>query len=126
MGKEYLIDSNAIIDFFNYSLPKSGIDFLLSLDPIISIITEIEIFGKVGLSESEIDKLRQFIKTAMVYDVDKVLASKTIDLRFKHKIKLPDAIIATTAIHNKLILITRNVSDFDKVEGLEILNPHSI
>ena len=43
-----------------------------------------------------------------------------------YKIKLPDAIIASTALANNFILITRNSKDFDKLENLKILNPYEI
>ena len=38
--------------------------------------------------------------------------------------KLPDAIIAATAINHNLILITRNVADFKKITRLKVLNPY--
>ena len=38
------------------------------------------------------------------------------------KIKLPDAIIATTAIVRHLILVTRNTPDF-RVAGISMINP---
>lgn len=41
-------------------------------------------------------------------------------------IKLPDAIIAATAISQQSTLITRNISDFRTIKKLEILNPHAI
>ena len=44
----------------------------------------------------------------------------------KHKIKLPDAIIAATAIVYGLTLITRNTADFNDLKNLELLNPHKI
>jgi predicted nucleic acid-binding protein len=37
-----------------------------------------------------------------------------------------DAIIAATAIVNKLTIITRNIKDFEKIEGLEVINPYNI
>ena len=40
-----------------------------------------------------------------------------------HTIKLPDAIIAATALVYDLTLISRNVSDFKNIEGLKVLNP---
>jgi len=40
------------------------------------------------------------------------------------KIKLPDAIIAATAIVNNLVIITRNEKDFKNIENLEYLNPY--
>jgi len=47
----------------------------------------------------------------------------TIDLRRKYKIKLPDAVIAATALYYDLILVTRNEKDFEGIKGLEIYNP---
>ena len=38
-------------------------------------------------------------------------------------IKLPDAIIAATAMVYNLILVTHNVDDFRKIRGLKTLNP---
>lgn len=37
--------------------------------------------------------------------------------------KLPDAIIAATAILNDCSLVTRNIADFTGLDGLEVLNP---
>jgi len=126
VGQGYLIDSNVIIDFFNYSLPKAGIELLLTIEPRISIITQIEVFSKRGLEEEEIKTLKEFINTALVYLVDEKVAAKAIDIRLEHNIKLPDAIIAATAICYNLILVTRNVSDFKRIKELEIIDPYTI
>jgi len=61
-----------------------------------------------------------FVKTATVFDLDEVIVNKTIELRKKHKIKLPDAIIASTAIIHKLTLITHNVNDFKNIKNLKV------
>ena len=37
------------------------------------------------------------------------------------ELKLPDAIIAATALHTGTPLLTRNVKDFKKVRGLKLL-----
>ncbi len=39
------------------------------------------------------------------------------------KIKLPDAIIAATALHYDLTLLSRNEKDFNWVDGLTLENP---
>jgi predicted nucleic acid-binding protein len=126
VGTGYLIDSNSIIDFFNYSLPENGINLLLSIEPRISIITQIEVFSKKGLEASEIEAIQKFINSATVYLVNETIALKTIDIRLNNKIKVPDAIIAATAICYDLILITRNTSDFKTIKGLEIIDPYTI
>ena len=50
-------------------------------------------------------------------------AEQTITLRKKHKIKLPDAIIAATALVHNLTLLTRNEKDFSKISNVESTNP---
>lgn len=44
-------------------------------------------------------------------------------IRRRCKIKLPDVVIAATALHNNLILVTRNEDDFKDVELLDVYNP---
>jgi len=42
------------------------------------------------------------------------------------RIKIPDAIIAATALHQELVLVTRNTDDFKEVEGLTYINPFAV
>ncbi len=126
MGTRYLIDSNVIIDFLNGILPNKGKELLFSAEPIISIITQIEISGYSALSNNDKSRIDEFIASAVIYNIDQPIAIKTISIRSKRKIKLPDALIAATAIQNGLTLITRNVTDFEKIEGLDLINPYSL
>jgi predicted nucleic acid-binding protein len=50
----------------------------------------------------------------------------SILIRKKHKTKLPDAIIAATALVYDLTLITRNTSDFKCIAELKTIDPHSL
>ena len=63
---------------------------------------------------------------ANILYIDEIIADKTIELRKKYKIKLPDAIIAATAIVYNLILVSRNITDFNKIEGINIINPYTL
>ncbi len=74
----------------------------------------------------DISKLQLFVDIAKIYIVDNDIALKTIDIRVKYKIKVPDAVIAATAIHYDLTLITRNISDFKKISELEIIDPYNL
>jgi predicted nucleic acid-binding protein len=60
---------------------------------------------------------------AFMFDLSEGVINVCINLRRLYKIKLPDAIIAATAIYHNLILITRNVKDFNRVNGLKSINP---
>lgn len=126
MGQGYLIDSNSLIDFFNNALPEDGVQLLINIEPRISIITQIEVFSKRGLDIGEIEKIQEFMNTATTYEVNKMVAEQAINIRLRYKVKLPDAIIAATAVCYNLALVTRNVSDFKNIAGLEIINPHTI
>ena len=73
------------------------------------------------------DLIEEFIKLANVIALDAVLTKRTIELRRKHrKFKLGDAIIASTALVNNLILVTNNVKDFSNVKDLKVIDPHRI
>ena len=63
---------------------------------------------------------------AIILYIDEIIADKTIELRKKYKIKLPDAIIAATAIVYNLILVSLNITDFNKIEGINIINPYTL
>lgn len=56
------------------------------------------------------------------YILDTNVVNKTIELRRKYKKKLPDTIIAATAIVNGLTIATRNVSDFNGIDNLSVWN----
>ena len=74
-------------------------------------------------SQHEKAVVKRFIDGFQRFDVDNSIISITTELRHATKIKLPDCIIAATAISNDLTLVTRNVSDFQRFDELNLLNP---
>jgi predicted nucleic acid-binding protein len=60
----------------------------------------------------------------VVLPLDEPVIQQTIRLRQQHRVKLPDAIIAATALVHGLPLLTRNTADFSALPGLTLLNPH--
>jgi len=55
--------------------------------------------------------------------IDDSIVQKVIEIRQTNRIKLPDAIIAATAIVYNCTIITRNISDFSRLSGLVVVNP---
>lgn len=122
----YLLDTNSIINFLDASMPKPGMELLNEIvddDPYISVITKIEVLGFNFRTEEEQDITETFIEGTTVLVIDDEIVEKTINLRKKIKIALPDAIIAATALAHDFTLVTRNTKDFKNIEGLEIMNP---
>lgn len=122
MGKRYLIDSNTLIEYTGKLLPPSGhtaVTTIIDEEFNISFISKIEVLGH-SLTDSA---LEDFIEIAIMYDVNSGIIQQAIDLRKKIKIKIPDAIIAATALVYNLTLVTRNINDFKNIPDLDLLNP---
>lgn len=124
----YLLDTNTIIDFFNAKLPETGKLFLMSLDePKISVITRIELFSSAKILTDERLRLEAFVNQIKVYDTLNVdIINYTIQIRQIHKTKLPDAIIAATALAYNMTIVSRNVADFSNIRDLKVIDPHSL
>ena len=90
----------------------------------ISVITRIELLTKTEPA-SEYATMQSFVQSVDVLSLDELVTQQTISLRQQHRVKLPDAIIAATALAHGLTLLTRNVSDF-KATGLIVLDPHKV
>ena len=128
MEQQFLVDSNTIIDYVGNKIPEASsliLDTYFNDNLSVSIISKIEVLG-FNDNYEEIKKLNEFIELANIFYIDEIIADKTIELRKKYKIKLPDAIIAATAIVYNLILVSRNITDFNKIEGINIINPYTL
>ncbi len=118
MSGKYLLDTNAFLQLTSslslLNAIKEGTEFF------ISVISELELlsFGKIT-SEEEL-LIKNLMKRTSIFDLDEKIKNKSIEIRRKYKIKLPDAIIDATSITNSLPIITYDKT-FSKIEELKIL-----
>ena len=124
MEQGYLIDTNAVIDYLDNKLPVANSGLIDEITSQISVITRMELLSWANATIEQLDILQQFVSASVVYNLNEPIIVKAIELRKTQKIKLPDAIIAATALTHNLTLLTRNVSDFKNINGLNIINPH--
>ena len=120
------MDSNVIIDYLGNKLPAKSNAIIDSLPIVISVITRMEIVGLYNGSQQQIKKLVSFCDKAMIYSITEEIILQTINIRQKYKIKLPDAIIAATALVFELTLITHNIADFKKIKGLKPTDSYTL
>ena len=122
---KYLFDSSILIYHFNGKLNQRGTDLLsegLTGVGAYSIISKIELLG-FNQSESDDLQARLLLSSLQELELTSTIAEQTIQIRKSRKLKLPDAVIAATAIVNNITIITRNTSDFDQIVGLNYINP---
>jgi len=127
MGKRYLLDSNVVIDYIAGLFPEKAMQWLNNLideEINVSIITKIEVLSYDPEKDDNYSILIDFFDTSNMLELTKETVNKTIIIRQKQKIKLPDAIIASTALVNGLILVSRNIKDFKVISDLEVVNPY--
>ncbi len=127
MGTTYLLDTNTVIYFLDSLLPEKSLDFLEQAlnesGSVISVICKIELLSWQAPNPAAMQVVERFVSESVVLPITDAIADKAIEIRRTHKIKLPDAVIAATAFVNGYTLISRNDTDFVKIEELKYLNP---
>ena len=126
MAERYLIDTCAVIKYLSKAFPAMGIEFMDTVvdnESIISFISEIELQVWNPPNPADTIIYSEFIEESKIISVDKSIINKTISIRKNQKLKIPDAIIAATAIVYDFTLISDNDKDFLKVPGLKYINP---
>ena len=74
----------------------------------ISIITEIELLSYPKIQADEIKIIQDFIAQTTVIELRNSIKIETVGLRKKYRLKVPDAIIAATALRVKSPLLTND------------------
>lgn len=116
-GISIVSDTNPLIYLLNGS--KKAASYLDGKQIWISVISELELFGKKGLTKTEKREIDFLIENCFVAELNTGIKSITKNLLQSASIKLPDAIIAATAIYLDLPLLTFD-SDFARVPQLKL------
>ncbi|MBY0479480.1 MAG: type II toxin-antitoxin system VapC family toxin [Chitinophagaceae bacterium] len=129
MAKEGLVlcDSNIMIDV--YRGQEAIIKQVAALGKdrfVISAVSAAEVlFG--ARNKSELQKIKKDIANIQVLEVNEEISSLFVqlvsDYTLSHKLAIPDAIIAATALTYKLPLFTHNQKDFRFITGIKFYKP---
>jgi len=112
-----LSDTNAIIYLLD---GDKAIAELFDKNMIsISFITELELLSVKKYSILQEAKIKEIISEFSIYQYNDLIKQSCIHLRQKYNLKLPDAIIAATALAYKLPLFTAD-KKFSQVNEIEI------
>lgn len=117
----YLIDTNIIIYYLEGE--QAAVSFLRAHRGklAISSVTWMETLS-YPLSADEEQVVRAFLHEFRLIEISSPVMELSVKVRRMKKMKLPDAIIAASAVHHDLILVTRNTKDF-KGTAVKTLDP---
>ena len=118
-----LIDTNILI-----SLAKKEIELediaTFETRLYISVITYMEAMSYEFKNSSEKELVSKLCKNLPVIQLSRKIVERVITLKENPDINLGDAVIAATALTNKLDLVTANVSDYQNFDPkLNLVNP---
>ena len=103
-GNEFLLDTNAVLYVLNGDETLS--DFLFEKKLYISVITEIELLSYKYLTAKEKQQIKDFIKEFVTINISDKVKHLTIELKRRSNMKLPDSIIAGTAMALQIPFVT--------------------
>ncbi len=83
-----------------------------------SVVTRAELIA----GNSATDVVTTLLAPFKEISVDRAVAERAGRIQRESGVRLPDALIAATALEHGLSLVTRNRSDFDKIRQLRIEN----
>jgi predicted nucleic acid-binding protein len=116
-GNRFLADTNTFI----YLLSKHpSLLPLLDSEWVFSFITEIELLGKPAISKQEIEEINNLLSACVKSSHTDAINKTAIFLKQLYNIKIPDALIAATAIEQKIPLLTYD-KDFIKIKEVDLV-----
>ena len=122
-----LCDTDILVEFY-----KNAPEVIQELHHIgqdqldISTITQAELyFG--AINKEELSKIKKHLAIINTLALDIIVSHKFIQLMetyaLSHKLSIPDALIASTALVHQIDLYTLNEKDFQFINGLRLYEP---
>ena len=117
MKADFFADTNFLIYIHE---GNKTVEPFLPFNFAILFISEVELLGYKGITEKDEEKLRSLIQDCLVMEWNFKIKEQTIQLRKNHTIRLPDAIIAASALTLGIPLVTADKA-FSKITALDLI-----
>ena len=136
---KYLIDTNVISELVSVR-PHSNVIAWFEQIPIDTAFLSVLTLGEIrkGVEKIENHARKKKLLIWLEHELIKIFSTRILEIsievadrwgRLQHRVArtLPaiDSLIAATALHHDMALVTRNIADFSDCPGLEIINPWS-
>jgi len=103
-GNELFLDTNIILYYLNGD--KTLIPLLEDKQLFLSFITQLELLSFSDITDAELLDVEGFLKLCYIIEMSSQIKENTIFLRKRYGLKLPDAIIAGSALSLNAPLVT--------------------
>ena len=123
----YLLDTNIVIDFLKgqHRIPE----FIISLPPnslAISQITKVEVLSHESVKGKTEKRILEFLDQMTIIPISNAIEEQTILFRRAKRLKIPDALIVSTALVHNITLITRDKQLLNlEIQGLLVKHPET-
>lgn len=123
-SKIVLCDTNIIIEFYKENAPiVSQLKSIGSKNIAVSVVTIGElIYG--AFNKKELAQILKDANNLHLFQINEAIGNKFIELMsgfsLSHKLTLPDALIAATALIHDVLLYTLNTKDFRYIPKLKL------
>jgi predicted nucleic acid-binding protein len=100
----FVLDTNAVLYLLGGRLAQP----LPAGDYFISVISELELLAYPNITEDEEKRIKALLEDVTIIEFPATVKKQAIDLRKRLGLKLPDAIIAATALSLSATLLTND------------------
>lgn len=100
----YVLDTNILL----YHLGGRLVGELPNGDRLVSVVTELELLSYPAITPEIEVQIRQLLASFEIVDLGPAVKDGAVRLRRAHSLKLPDAIIAATALAHDAQLVTND------------------
>ncbi|AFM14149.1 PilT protein domain protein [Turneriella parva DSM 21527] len=124
LGIVVIVDTDVMVEFLRDSADAAKALRVIKAENLaISAVTRMELL--VGAwNNAELRKIEKALDAIQEFAISEDISTKAVDLIRKyaksHGLKIPDAIIAATAMDQSFQLFTYNVRDFKFIKGLTL------
>jgi hypothetical protein len=117
-GNSFLLDTN--IALYLLSGDKHIAEIIDHYQWHVSFITELELLSYTSITTAEQKAVKQFLSECIITDINAAIKKYSIQIRQNTRLRLPDCIIAATAMYLDAPLLTAD-KDFQKIDLLPIV-----
>ena len=100
----FVLDTNVVLYFLGGRLAEP----FPAGTYVVSVISELELLAYPGLSPSEEQRVQDFLAEVPITDLTESVKLHAVNLRRQRGLKLPDAIVAATALSLEATLLTND------------------